>query len=1019
MLPDGLYERLVTRDLQSALRALPGRTPETAALEKADCHVRLARHLADEIARVLQDLPGGVAAQAGFANAVLGFLRAQGAETPAGEEIAHPEQLLWAVHAGKAPPRPETPLALSTLLARPGKPELGHELAREIAASDRVDALVSFVKWEGVRRLWWALQEASDAGRPLRIISTTYVGATEADAIRRLARLPHVQVRISLDGRRSRLHAKAWLFRRQTGFSTAYIGSANLSASALSTGLEWVMKVTEADLKHVIDLFQGAFDSLWNDPEFEPFDPERDYYRLQIALGAARPESRGGGDAPGLFFALRPYPFQQEILDDLAEQRAFFGRRRNLLVAATGTGKTMIAAFDYARQAPATRLLFLAHRRELLEQARVMFRHVLRDGAFGELLTGEEKPGAANHLFATIPSLLRSDLLERLGPEHWPYVVIDECHHLPAPTYQAVIERLRPQILLGLTATPERADNRSLLPDFDGRIAGEVRLWHALERELVVPFEYYGLSDGTDLRGMAWQRGAYAAGDLEAAFSADGRRAELVAAQFTRLRGRWQEARALGFCVSIRHAEFMAESFRRIGIPAQAVHGGSPKPERDEAPGRLRRRDVNVLFTCDLYNEGIDLPFLDTLLLLRPTSSATVFLQQLGRGLRLDEGKSSCLVLDFIGQHRREFRFDGMLSALTGIPRGQLATAVERDFPTLPPGCHLQLDRVAKGTILASLRESIGGGPVRLAREIAGLAALSPDRSLTLARWLEESGRNLGELYGAGGWTTLRRHAGLLPRLAPADEARWNKRFAKLLHVDEADRLRAWREALGDPAADRGAQDDLRVHMLAHQIFHEPDDRLTTGAFLDRLRDKPELAGELAELIDVLLERAHRAPTRMPVAEWPLAVHRNYARREVQTAVGHWSATRKPSSREGVLRLTDARAELLFVTLDKSARRFSPTTSYRDYAIAPDRFHWQSQSQASDGSAAGRRYVEQAANGWRFFLFVRATIEDAYVFLGPAQYEGHTGNRPMSITWRLDVPMPARLFERFATLLAA
>jgi len=1019
VIPNGLYELLVTRALQTALQSLPGRTAETSPPDDADYPVRLSRHLADEIARVLQDLPGGVSAQAGFANAILQFLRSHGSETPAEADIAAPEQLLWAVHGGKPPVRPETPLALSTLLARPGKPELGHEIAREIATADRVDALVSFVKWEGVRKLWWALKELSDAGRPLRLITTTYIGATEADAVRMIARLPNTQVRISLDGRRSRLHAKAWLFQRNTGFSTAYIGSANLSASALSGGLEWVMKVTEADLRHVIEMFRGAFDSLWNDPEFEPFDPERDYDRLQVALDAAHFGGKASAaPAPALFFTLRPYPFQQEILDDLAEQREYFGRRRNLIVAATGTGKTMIAAFDYARQSPAPRLLFLAHRRELLDQARCAFRQVLRDHAFGSLLTGDEKPESPHHLFATIPSLLRSGLLESLGPEHWPFVILDECHHLPAPSYREVMERLRPALLLGLTATPERADNQSLLPDFDGRIAAEIRLWHALERELVVPFEYYGLSDGTDLRAVRWSRGAYSADELDAAYTGDDRHAQLVAAQFARLRGRWPEARALGFCVSVRHAEFMAGAFRAAGIPAQAVHGGSPDAERDAAPGRLRRREVNVVFTCDLYNEGIDLPFVDTLLLLRPTSSATVFLQQLGRGLRLDEGKPTCLVLDFIGQHRREFRFDGLLTAMTGIPRGRLQKAVEEDFPSLPPGCHLHLDRVARDRVLASLRETIGGGPVKLAREIAQLAALAGG-ALPLARYLEESGRALEEVYAAGGWTFLRRQAGVLPAGVSEEERRWNARLGALCHIDEGPRLEATLRALRKPQDARSPVDERRLLMLAYQVFHHPDDLIMPATFLQRLAGQPELSAELVELLEILHGRAHPASTATPIAEWPLALHRRYGRREIQAAVGHWDAGRKPSSREGVLRLKEQQAELLFVTLDKSAKRFSPTTSYRDYAISPELFHWQSQAQAAEESEAGRRYVEQAKNGWRFFLFVRETIDDAYVFLGPVTYETHTGSRPMNVTWRLAQAMAPGLFERFATLLAA
>lgn len=289
---------------------------------------------------------------------------------------------------------------------------------------------------------------------------------------------------------------------------------------------------------------------------------------------------------------------------------------------------------------------------------------------------------------------------------------------MPAPSYRAVMEKLRPNILLGLTATPERTDGQPLDPDFDHGIAAEIRLWHALEKQLIVPFEYYGLHDQTDLSSIGWSRGNYSVQELESVYTSEDRRAELIAQQFARLRGNPQDARALAFCVSIGHADFMAKKFNAWGIKSLAVHGQASQSEREAAPRLLRDREVNVLFTCDLYNEGVDMPWLDTLLFLRPTSSPMIFLQQLGRGLRLDEGKHSCLVLDFIGQHRREFRFDRLLTAVTGIPRGELKHALESDFPMLPAGCHMHLDKVSRDLILDNLKQTIGGGQKRLSQEL-------------------------------------------------------------------------------------------------------------------------------------------------------------------------------------------------------------------------------------------------------------------------------------------------------------
>ena len=344
------------------------------------------------------------------------------------------------------------------------------------------------------------------------MLTTVFTKTTELAAVELLAALPHAQVKVSYDDRRTRLHAKAWLFRRETGLDTAYIGSANFTSTALGSGQEWMVKACAADMPDVIDRFKGTFESLWNDSEFEAFDPtsEASRTRLRDALAPADPSAL---NAPGLFFALRPFPFQEEILDRLAAERSVHGRHRNLVVAATGTGKTVVAAFDYVRQlGPAQippRLLFLAHRKEILEQARQTFRHALHEGAFGELLADGNEPTRWDHVFATIQSAASRDLLTRFGPEHFQYVVVDECHHAPADSYRALIPHLRPHILLGLTATPERTDGKSLLPDFDGHIAAELRLWHALERQLLVPFEYYGISDNTDLSQVRWTRSGY------------------------------------------------------------------------------------------------------------------------------------------------------------------------------------------------------------------------------------------------------------------------------------------------------------------------------------------------------------------------------------------------------------------------------------------------------------------------------------------------------------------------------
>ena len=983
-LPDGVYESIVTQALEQAIGEATrgGRSVQVEDLSAVEGTSLLVRHLATELARRLGPLREEE--QLDLCKRVLEAIGAKGPESSIAEGDAR-QALLAVYRDAPQPPRPQTPLSLSSLLTgAAGEPRLGSELEAEISTADRIDALVSFVTWEGWRRMSDAFQRFALNQRPLRLMTTTYTGATEAEAVEALAKLPGAQVRVSYDGRRTRLHAKAWLFHRHSGFSTAYVGSANLSRAALSGGLEWTVKVGQADLPHVLEKFSGTFETLWESGEFEPFNPasESDRGRLRGALDRESGRRRDGAATAMLLVAVTPYPFQQAMLDLLEAERMLHGRSRNLVVAATGTGKTMLAAFDYRRLVPAS--------------------------------------GVRPRLFTTVQSFRSRRLVEKLGQEHWSTVVVDECHRSAADTYSDLVERLQPAILLGLTATPERADGTSILPYFGGRPAAELRLWDALENQLLAPFEYYGLADGTDLTAVRWSRGAYDVGDLEKVYTGNDRRAALVIEQFQRWRGRVHESRALGFCVSVGHAEFMARKFVEAGIPALSIHGGTPDALRQDAPRRLERRSVNVVFTCDLYNEGVDLPFVDTLLLLRPTSSPTVFLQQLGRGLRLHPGKSSCLVLDFIGQAHEQFRFDRTLTALTGLQRGHLRSAVEQGFPSLPSGCHLKLDKVSRQTILESLKTALGGGTQRLARELRACAD-AHGGSVTLAQFLDDTGRRLEDVYATGYFTALRRLA-CVPTLPPTpEEETLGSRLGLLTHLDDPARLiiygRLARGQLGSADA-LSTADRRRLLMLGYQLFREPGRLLTADAVAAMFEPHSALKAELAELLDLLLDRVPLAAQCQLPSDWGLSAHRTYSRREAQTAVGDWTEVAKPSSREGVRRV-GADIELLFVTLVKEEKHFSPSTRYRDFAISPLLFHWQSQSNTGPESMAGRRYVEQATNGNRFLLFVRKSKGDGFHFLGPVQYVSHEGSRPMSITWRLQTAMPAALYQAFATLMAA
>jgi HKD family nuclease len=444
-LKEGIYDQLVTRRLRDFLNRQDGLKSEVDAIEEADCPDYLARHLIRQIKSTLRGVPSEdrQRRQIELANTLLELVRTQQEDPPESDPIDPPGELLRALYRGATPPvPPSTPLGATTLLMNAlDEPRLGFELERELATADRVFMVVSFVQWRGWQRLKSAFHDLAGRQVPIHLLTTTYIGATDFRAIQELARLPNVELRISLDGRRRRLHAKAWLFQRDNGFSSVYVGSANLSGPALEDGIEWTVKLSEVEAPHIVDRFRAAFDSLWCDEEFEAFRPDDEECcrRVKLSLEHARREPGQADAGSPVFFDLHPHPYQQATLDRLETERIDRGFFRNLVVAPTGTGKTLVAAFDFARQPFAgrrPRLLFLAHREELLRQARDRFRHVLRDESFGDLLGGGEEPASFDHLFATIQSFRTRALLDSQGAEHWEYVVLDEAHHVPAESYR-------------------------------------------------------------------------------------------------------------------------------------------------------------------------------------------------------------------------------------------------------------------------------------------------------------------------------------------------------------------------------------------------------------------------------------------------------------------------------------------------------------------------------------------------------------------------------------------------------
>ncbi len=1022
-LKEGIYEQVISNKIHEEIKNRENEINiQKEEIEKEEAKIVLSKYLQEVTKKSLSLMKNkDLNNQIKLCNQIINYLSAQVEDEEIKENNIHKngeillsiEEKLNKSKLKNNNIRPITPISQSYLFTNSNnEPDLISELKREIASSDTIDILVSFIRWSGLRLIKDELIEHTKT-KKLRIITTSYMGASEFRAIKFLSQLPNTEIKISYDTQRTRLHAKSYMFHRNTGFTTAYIGSSNISKDAMTTGLEWNIKVSEKDSKNIVDKFKATFESYFNDEEFKTFT-EADEEKLKIELKKARGNDYKSENEDIANIDVRPYHYQQEILDTLNVEREVLGHNKNLVVAATGVGKTVISAFDYrnfknSNKGKVNRLLFIAHREEILVQSMKTFRTILRDRNFGGLYTGNFTPDNIDHLFMTIQTFNSKKFTENISKDFYDFIIVDEFHHASAQSYQKLLSHFNPKVLLGLTATPERMDGKDVLEYFDGRISSEMRLGEAIDKKLLTPFQYFCVTDELDLSKIKWSKGGYDNKELTNILTIDKlnakKRADLILKSIDDYIADIDEVVGLGFCVSIDHANFMSNYFNEKGIPSVAISSKCSIDERDEAKSGLVNGKYKFAFVVDLYNEGVDIPEINTILFLRPTDSLTVFLQQLGRGLRLSDNKECLTVLDYVGQAHKNYNFYEKFSSIAKKKGKALREEIESGFITLPKGCHLHMEKQAKEYILRNINSFINN-KTTITNKIKTFE-IESGKKLSLTNFIEFYNITLKEIYKTknsfyrlcvnakvkedfndmdeqsltGGmlrlintdsvkllkfWIKTKNsfyrlcvNAKVKEDFNDMDEQSLTGGMLRLINTDSVKLLKFWINTLENYKENKSISfndsEEKMLLMLHYTLYTKSPKDLginNINEFLQRLYSNKVIYEEIIEILKYNLNHTKVKTFNDNLSfDTNLEVHATYTKEQILASLGKNTIEKQYPLREGVLYIEDKKTDVFLITLNKVEKHFSPSTMYEDYAINDELFNWQSQSRTSIDSS--------------------------------------------------------------------
>ena len=935
-----------------------------------------------------------------------------------------------------------------------GEDALHAHLRPLIDRARAVDLSVSFLMTSGVRLILPHLRDLLDRGGQLRLLTGDYLGVTEPAALRLITDLEGERQLHVFQAAQIPFHPKAWMFTFAGDGGALIVGSSNLSRSALTDGIEWNLRHVDPVDPAPLLAARAAFEALLARSEVTELTPA--WIDAYEERRIAPPPAITGAPVETPETAPIPHEVQAEALAALRATRAK-GYGAGLVVLATGLGKTFLAAFD---SATAARILFVAHREEILTQAMAAFRAVRPRARLGRY-SGEEKDAEADIVFASVQTLSGNAHLTRFEPRAFDYIVVDEFHHAAAATYRRIIDHFQPGFLLGLTATPDRTDGGDLLGLCEENLVYECDLWSGIDRGLLAPFHYFGVPDPVEYAQIPWRSGRFEEAALTEAVATQAR-AENALEQLAKRGGK----KTIGFCVSRRHADFMAHCAQGRGRRAVAVHSGDTSAPRASALKALEDGDLDIVFAVDMFNEGVDVPSIDTVMMLRPTESPVIWLQQLGRGLRRSAKKTHLAVIDYIGNHRIFLtKFRTLLKL--GAGDGALRLALERLNDKLiqfPAGCEVTYDLQALDILRSLIRQPRDG------EELAAFYRDFRERHGTrpTASEVQHAGFNPART-GHAGWLGFVADMG---DMSEAQRAAWTAHRALLDEIETTRMTRSYKmlviramiEAQAFPGqialtdmVERVARLARRNPQITADLSVDPNDthrlravlmqqplkilaetewfHLGPGTFETTFAEAEntalaELASELVdwrlvrylqardvvyEMPEVasLAEAAEEAAPQLIDPTKSLTLWQEYQRDQIAPHFGALFNT--GSWNAGIVVLTGMRAMILLVTMDKGS--MSVGGHYADQFASPTRFVWQTQTSTRRDDRRGQ-ILSGAEPGWTVHLFLRKSkLRDGraapFRYAGTVRFAGWEGEAPITVQWDLAEPVPKHLRDLY------